>query len=265
MSQDIAKNDVLRIAVLGACGRMGRLIVAKIAESQSMTCVARIDRRADDAAAGLAPYFADLSDAPEFDLLIDFSVPQASMAASVEMRKRKKAWLLATTGLNAEALGMVREAAIDCPLMIASNTSIGVALMQRLCAQAAASLTHWDCEIVESHHRMKVDAPSGTAMSLAEAIAGVHSPKLEIQTDRAAHREARKDGIIGMSSLRGGTVAGEHSAIWFGPQERFEITHIAEDRSIFASGALSIAPWLAQQSRGLYSMQDFLAATMTAN
>lgn len=253
-------KDALRVAVLGAQGRMGRLIVSKLADNPRLICVARIDSRPDENTADRVPLFSELSAAPDFDVLIDFSLPEASASACNEMIKRKKAWLLATTGLSEAMLVSVREAAKLCPLMLASNTSIGVALMQKLCVEAAASLARWDCEIVESHHRMKVDAPSGTAMTLAHAIANVHSPKLEIQTDRAAHLEARSDGVIGVSSLRGGTVSGEHSAIWFGEQERFEIRHMAEDRSIFAHGALRIVPWLAQQIPGLYTMQDFLAS-----
>ena len=248
----------IKTALLGAAGRMGHILTDMLNQSADFDLVARIDAR-DDA---LSPAMIhDLCEAPEFDILIDFSQPAATEAALAEVKHRRCAWLVATTGLTADLKAQILALSSVQPIFIASNTSLGIAVMQRLCRMAAAALDGWDCEICEAHHHFKVDAPSGTALTLANAIADVqwkngHNP--QIITDRSALRESRNPDSIGVSALRGGTVTGEHSAFWFGDQERLEIKHTAENRAIFAHGALKIAKWLATQAPGAYSMDNLL-------
>ncbi|MFA5624946.1 MAG: 4-hydroxy-tetrahydrodipicolinate reductase [Bradymonadales bacterium] len=240
----------IRIALIGANGRMGRSITELCEQSQDFSIVAKID----NFGAGM---LADLSKAPDFDVVVDFSTPDAAMRNIPIAAEQKSAYLLATTGISEDALSS-HKAHKNLALLIASNTSIGVALMQALCAQVTASLPHWDCEIQETHHRNKVDSPSGTALTLAKTIQNAQINPGKLVYDRSAIHEPRRQNEIGMSSLRGGSVAGEHSVFWFGPHERLEIRHVAEDRAIFARGALRAAAWLYKQAPGVYSMNDVL-------
>ena len=255
---------VIRVAILGAAGRMGYQLSQQFAEDSRFDVVARIDKVLKND--GMMPtMISDLSAAPEFDVLVDFSMPEATAQALPEVQKRRCAWLVATTGLSDQLRADILALSQTCAIFTASNTSLGVAVMQHLCAKAASALLEWDCEVIETHHHFKVDAPSGTALSIAKTIAdareslGVSS---KIVTDRCAHREPRRAEVIGISAIRGGTVAGEHSAIWFGEHERLEIKHSAENRAIFAHGARKIVCWLATKPAGHYDMpmmmQDIL-------
>ena len=237
---------------------MGHILTEMLNQSDRFELVARIDAR-DDA---LCPAIIhDLADAPAFDILIDFSLPAATQAAYAAMQRRKSAWLVATTGLSADFKDKILALGATQPILIAANTSLGIAVMQRLCRLAAAALDGWDCEICETHHHHKIDAPSGTALSIANTIADVrrqkgHNP--QILTDRSALHEARNPESIGVASLRGGSVTGEHTAYWFGDQERVEIKHTAENRSLFAHGAIKIAQWLVDKKPGVYTMDQLL-------
>lgn len=251
-------KEKIRVALLGASGRMGQCITRLAASSDSLEIVARVDVRDDELE---PPVISDWSQAPDFDVLVDFSTPAATTAALEVVANRCCAWLVATTGLSPDLRTQILALASKCPIFIASNTSLGIALMQRLAAQAAAMLADWDCEILETHHHHKVDAPSGTALTLAHTVADVHRQMgrhPEIVTDRSALHEKRNPASIGVASLRGGTVAGEHAVIWFGQNERFELKHTAENREIFAHGALKIASWLSKQNPGTYSMAQML-------
>ncbi|MBQ9818311.1 MAG: 4-hydroxy-tetrahydrodipicolinate reductase [Proteobacteria bacterium] len=253
-------NSPVRVAILGAAGRMGQIIARLCSASPHFEIVARIDIISHEDNIQ-PPITRDLSAAPPFDILIDFSTPTATASALPVIRERKAAWLVATTALPQELRQNILDLSAQVPIFVAANTSLGIALMQRLCAQAAAMLIDWDCEILETHHHSKVDAPSGTALAIANTIADVHRQNgrnPEILTDRSALHEKRNPQSIGIASLRGGTVAGEHSAIWFGENERLEIKHTAENREIFAHGALKIAKWLARQPAGNYNMNQLL-------
>lgn len=240
----------IRIAIIGANGRMGQKIAQLCEQNELFRVVALIDPQ-------INTMLPDLSSAPEFDVAVDFSSPQAALLNVPLAEARKSAYLLATTGLTQECVDSIT-AHKNLPLLIASNTSLGVALMQRLCTLATQTLPNWDCEILESHHRNKIDAPSGTALSLAKTIQEAQVTKGKAITQRTDLRAVRAQHDIGIASLRGGTIAGEHTVMWLGPNERVEIRHVAEDRTIFAHGALSAAAWLVTQAPGLYSMQDVL-------
>ena len=253
-------SDRIKIAILGASGRMGQILSRQFAADDRFDLVARVDARVIDDKLQPA-MISSIADAPQFDVLVDFSAPAATAAALESMRSRRAAWIVATTGISDDVRAQIMALSAQMPIFFASNTSLGVALMQRLCKLATAALLDWDTEIVEVHHRNKVDAPSGTALTLAKAIAGVHEAagfKADIVTERASRREPRPDHEIGVSSVRGGTVAGEHTVSWYGAHEQLQIHHVAESREIFANGARRIAAWIAAKPAGLYDMQGML-------
>jgi 4-hydroxy-tetrahydrodipicolinate reductase len=265
----------LRIVVAGATGRMGRTVLRAIAQSEDFTltgALASASNRdigkdtgelagcermnialAADASAALAAA----------DALVDFSSPHASVELVQAAARGRVPHVIGTTGFNAEQEAVIAAATRDIPIVKSGNMSVGVTLLAALVKQAAKALPNFDIEIVEMHHRMKRDAPSGTALLLGEAAAWARSPVLSERAvpGRQNDGAARQDGTIGFASLRGGTVVGEHSVIFAGPHERLQLSHIAEDRMIFASGALLAARWLQTKSPGLYTMADVLALT----
>jgi 4-hydroxy-tetrahydrodipicolinate reductase len=202
---------------------------------------------------------AGLADASE--VLVDFSTPgalcinlHAAIGAGVPL-------VIGTTGLEERHHAAIDDAARAVPVLQTGNTSLGVTLLAHLVREAAARLgPDWDIEILEMHHRRKVDAPSGTALLLGEAAAGARGIDLASHSERGrdGHTGAREEGAIGFASLRGGTVAGEHSAILAGEEERITLSHSAENRSIFARGAVRAAEWMIGRDPGRYSMDQVL-------
>ena len=237
------------IGIIGRDGRMGQAIAAAI-EGGEHTLAGAVDKGED--VAGLA----DRS-----EVLIDFSAPQAlegnlhaAVGAGVPL-------LIGTTGLEEAHHTAIDNAARAVAVLQTGNTSLGVTMLARLVREAAGALAQgWDVEIVEMHHRAKVDAPSGTALMLGEAAASGRGIDLAQNSERGrdGHTGARGDGAIGFASLRGGTVAGEHSVILAGENERIVLSHVAEDRTLFARGALTGADWLIGKPPGRYSMEDVL-------
>ena len=238
-----------RIGIIGSEGRMGHALSRAVAAAGHETA-GGVDRGED--VAGLA----DHSDA-----LLDFSAPSAlegnlhaAIGAGIPI-------LIGTTGLEERHHAAIDSAALAIPVLQTGNTSLGITLLAHLVREAASKLdTDWDIEVVEMHHRMKVDAPSGTALLLGEAAAegrGVDFHSAQTPS-RFGHTGAREEGTIGFASLRGGTVAGEHSVILAGPQERLVLSHSAEDRMIFAHGAVRGAAWLIGRPAGRYTMGQVL-------
>ncbi len=238
-----------KLGIIGSQGRMGQAIAAAIADA-GHSHAGGVD--AGDAVTPLAQ---------ASEALIDFSAPVALETNLAAAREAGVPILIGTTGLEAEHLAMVEEAAQVIPVLQTGNTSLGVTLLSHLVREAAAKLgPDWDIEVLEMHHRMKVDAPSGTAKLLGEAAAAGRGVELAEVRDavRDGHTGARKEGDIGFATLRGGTVAGDHSVIFAGNDERLTLSHSAENRMIFARGAVRGAQWLLQQDPGRYSMNDVL-------
>ena len=237
------------IGIIGSKGRMGAALVAAIAEAGHMFG-GGIDK-GDDAAAV----------APACDVLVDFSVPSAlednldaALGAGVPL-------LVGTTGLEERHHYLIDDAARDIAVLQTGNTSLGVTLLAHLVREAAARLgPDWDIEIAEMHHRMKVDAPSGTALLLGAAAAAGRGIDLAAHSERGRDGTtgARAEGAIGFAALRGGTVAGDHSVLFAGDEEVIILSHRAENRMIFARGAVKAAAWLIDQPPGRYSMGDVL-------
>ncbi|WP_199504113.1 4-hydroxy-tetrahydrodipicolinate reductase [Qipengyuania sp. YIM B01966] len=235
-----------RIGIIGSEGRMGQALAEAIGGA-GHALAGGIDRGGDAGAL-----------AAQSEVLIDFSAPPALAGNLGAARAAGIPLLIGTTGLDADHHALIDAAAAEIPVLQTGNTSLGVTLLARLVREAAARLgPDWDIEIVEMHHRMKADAPSGTALLLGEAAAAGRGAALDtLRADR--HDGPRCEGAIGFASLRGGTVAGEHSVILAGEQERLTLSHSAENRAIFARGAVRAAVWLIGQPPGRYTMDDVL-------
>jgi 4-hydroxy-tetrahydrodipicolinate reductase len=237
------------IGIYGSAGRMGRAI-ADALEDAGARLAGGTDAGGDPVALAQAS-----------DVLVDFSAPSAladHLAAAVETGT---SILIGTTGLNAAQHLAVDEAAARVAVLQTGNTSLGVTLLAKLVREAAARLgPDWDIEIVEAHHRHKKDAPSGTALLLGEAAAAGRGASLsELRVDtRAGLTGARMEGTIGLASIRGGSIIGDHQVIFAGEGERIELSHVAQDRSTFARGAVQAALWLAGRAPGRYRMSDVL-------
>ena len=226
------------ITLFGAGGRMGRAIAAEAAEREDVT---------------IAPSGGDV--------FIDFSAPAALEANLQTALAAERPIVIGTTGLAPEQHRMIDDVARTIPIVQAANTSLGVNLLAHLIREAAARLREdWDIEILEMHHRHKVDAPSGTALLLGQAAAEARGISLDDASDRGRDgiTGARVPGHIGFAALRGGSVAGEHQVIFAGEGERIELGHRAESRAIFARGAIEAALWLTGKAPGRYGMADVL-------
>jgi 4-hydroxy-tetrahydrodipicolinate reductase len=252
---------------------MGGAIIGAIA-AHECTVLSGALERADspaigkDAAqlAGLEPgnvtICADVDAALETaDAVVDFTAPEATLAMLAQTGERGLIHIIGSTGFSADQEGAIAAGVGGARIVKAGNMSLGVNLLMGLVKQAASALDpSFDIEIVELHHRKKVDAPSGTALMLGEAAAAGREISLADHSVMARQgiTGAREKGTIGFATLRGGTVVGEHSVIFAGQNERIELTHKAEDRSLFANGAITAALWARHQPAGLYSMQNVL-------
>ncbi|MBV9078336.1 MAG: 4-hydroxy-tetrahydrodipicolinate reductase [Methylobacteriaceae bacterium] len=263
----------LRVAVVGAGGRMGRMLVRAVAEERGCSLVGAVDRPESGTVgqdAGLLAGTPELGLAvtadPEVafaraEAILDFTAPAATVAYARLTAERGLIHVVGTTGLGPGELAALREASARARVVQSGNMSLGVNLLAALVRKAAAALgPEWDIEIVEMHHRHKVDAPSGTALLLGEAAAAGREVALHERSVRGrdGHTGARRAGDIGFASLRGGTVIGEHAVVFAGAGERIELGHRAEDRALFARGAVAAALWARDRSPGLYGMADVL-------
>ena len=237
------------IGIIGSQGRMGAALIVA-AQAAGLSIAGGIDVGDDP-----------LTLARTSDVIVDFSSPKALLANLGAAVAAGKPIVIGTTGLDHDHHRHIDDAAAHVAVLQTGNTSLGVTLLARLVKEASARLgAGWDIEIVEMHHRMKTDAPSGTALLLGEAAAAGRGITLAPHSERGRDgvTGARADGAIGFASLRGGTVAGDHMVILAGVQERVELTHRAEDRSIFARGAVKAATWLVRQPAGRYTMDQVL-------
>lgn len=263
----------MRLAVAGAAGRMGRMLIRAIAEDPSCRLAAAIERPGASvlgqdagALAGLAPLSVPVTDdvlaaLAEADGILDFTAPAASLGFAGLAAGRGLVHVVGTTGLSPSDLAVLRAASASARIVQSGNMSLGVNLLAALVRDAARALgPGWDVEIVEMHHRAKVDAPSGTALLLGEAAAASRGVELATHAARAreGHTGPRPEGAIGFASLRGGTVVGDHTVVLAGEGERIELSHRAEDRGIFARGAVKAALWAEGRPPGFYTMADVL-------
>ena len=236
-------TDPIRLLIHGASGRMGRALLRLAADDGRLAVVAAVSSSEEPIAeTGKTPVFsaARLDSVPAFDVAIDFSLPAAFDAIAGLCTRRQAALVSGTTGLSAAQFEMLDAAARSIPLVWAANFSLGVAVLGDLVRRAAATLAEWDCDIVESHHIHKRDAPSGTALALGAAV------------EQGGHRAPH------YASLRAGDIIGEHTVQFTGVGERLELTHRANHRDLFARGALQVACAVAALAPGRYSVADLV-------
>jgi 4-hydroxy-tetrahydrodipicolinate reductase len=263
----------MRVIVAGAGGRMGRTLVRAVADMDGLVVAGATEAAGSPLLGQDAGVLAGLpangitliADAAplmaQADAVIDFTVPQATLRLAELAAQAGKIHIIGTTGLTAEDETRIKEAARRAVIVKSGNMSLGVNLLAALAKRVAMTLdADFNIEILEMHHNKKVDAPSGTALMLGRAAAEGRGVDLEQHSVRVrdGHTGARRPGDIGFATLRGGTVVGEHSVIFAGPAERVELVHKAEDRMIFARGALKAALWARGQKPGLYAMADVL-------
>lgn len=265
--------DLPGIVITGASGRMGRMLLSLVGASDKARLVGAVERAGhpwigQDAgvAMGGAPLGVTVTDDPleamaRAQAVIDFTAPAATVAFAALAAQARAVHVIGTTGLEAEHLRHITLAAHHATIIRAGNMSLGVNLLVGLTRRVAAALgTDWDIEVVEAHHRMKVDAPSGTALMLGQAAAegrGVDHDAARV-SGRDGITGARSPGTIGYSAIRGGDIVGEHDVIFAGAGERLVLRHIATDRAIFARGALAAALWGQGRAPGEYNMADVL-------
>ena len=263
----------MKIAIAGAAGRMGRVLTRIVHETEGLEVAGGIEPKGSSAVgadmgelAGLGPLGVKITDEPlalftRIEGLIDFTVPKATLALAELSAQARIVHVVGTTGIDKEGDEKIRAAARHARIVKSGNMSLGVNLLAALVRKVAATLgPDFDIEVLEMHHKHKIDAPSGTALLLGQAAAEGRQLDLAKSSVRArdGHTGARPEGHIGFATLRGGSVVGEHTVMFAGPDERIELTHKAASRDLFARGAVRAALWARDKKPGLYSMADVL-------
>ncbi|HEI8866805.1 4-hydroxy-tetrahydrodipicolinate reductase [Serratia sp. AKBS12] len=263
----------IRIAIAGSGGRMGRQLIQAVQQAQGVVLGAALERPGSsllgtDAGelAGIGALGVTVSDslskvADDFDILIDFTRPEGTLAHLAFCVEHHKAMVIGTTGFDDAGKAAIRDAAQHIGIVFAANFSVGVNVVLKLLEKAAKVMGDYtDIEIVEAHHRHKVDAPSGTALAMGEAIADALGRDLKSCAvyAREGHTGEREPHSIGFATIRAGDIVGEHTAMFADIGERVEITHKASSRMTFANGAVRAAGWLSDRQNGLFDMRDVL-------
>lgn len=261
---------MIRIGVAGVNGRMGKALVQACQGREGMRLAAATVRRSSGLVGTDAGQIAGIPAVgvpaqetfeKDLDVVIDFTAPEAALASVQWCRQSARRIVIGTTGFDLDQRSKIEAAAVDIPIVLAPNMSVGVNLCFRLVEIAARAVGESsDIEIIEAHHRHKADAPSGTALRMGEKIAGVLGRSLDEVAvyERHGHTGPRPPGAVGFATVRAGDIIGEHTALFASEGERIEITHKATSRLNFAHGALRAAAWLAVRDPGLYDMQDVL-------
>lgn len=250
-----------KIILSGCSGSMGRTVAAcAAAHPEQYAITAGIDKPGPESKESAFPVFSDPKRVDrEADVLIDFSNPSLLSSLLAFGKERKVPLVLCTTGYSPQQTEAIREASKTVAIFSSGNMSIGINLLIELAKQAARVLgTDFDVEIVEMHHNRKLDAPSGTALMIADGVSEALGEKMQYVYDRHSRRQSREKTEIGIHSLRGGTVVGEHKVVFAGPQEVVTLSHSAQSRDIFATGALHASDFLKSKQAGLYHMSDLL-------
>lgn len=268
----------LKIAIHGALGQMGQTLVKLIAQNPDFQLVAALTKETEPKLGqdvgslchidpiGI-PIRSDIDSALlQAQVVIDFSTPQAVPRLLKQALYQKIPVVLGTTGIQPETLEAIMQASLQIPILYSANMSLGIAVLSQLVKETKKQLPHFDVEIVELHHRKKKDAPSGTALLLAQSTwqeQEEHIPKPKLLYGRSGISGPRTEEELGISAVRGGDVIGEHTVYFFGNGERIELTHRASNRDVFAHGALAAAKWLVNKPKGLYHLNDMLTVSIS--
>lgn len=246
----------MKVIINGYSGTMGQVLTKCVADDEELELVAGISPKHHDVD-GFNTYssFADVKE--DSDVVIDFSNPLALDGILEYCLKTKTPVVLATTGYNYEEMEKIHEAAKQIPVFLSFNMSLGVNILLKLVKEAAKNLANFDIEIIEKHHNKKVDSPSGTAVMIANAVKEIREQS-EFIYGRHGRTGKRQQNEVGIHAVRGGTIVGEHSAIFAGNDEILEINHSARSKNVFAEGAIAAAKYLVNQEPGFYNMDDML-------
>ncbi len=238
---------MIKVLINGINGKMGQVLLNEINNTDNMEVVAGISRNEDPETIK-----------EKIDVIIDFSKPEGTFKILEYAKKKVIPVVIATTGFTKEEQDKILEYSKEIPIFQSSNMSFEINIMCDMVAKLAKQLTNSDIEIVETHHRNKIDAPSGTALMLANSINEAKNNEMDYMYDRHSVRQKRNDNEIGISSIRGGTEVGKHTVYFFGDNESFEITHTVNSRSIFAKGSIKAAEFLIDKKNGFYDMKDLI-------
>lgn len=271
MTASASETKAVRLAIAGASGKMGQLLVSVAHQDPQVTLVAALDRAGgplQDCDAGLPQGITtgvrvsdDLSALEQADVLIDFTRPEASLVHIQACLKHQTGLVLGTTGFDAQGLDAIAQFGQQQRLVFAPNMSVGVNITLKLLELAGRHLSEgFDIEVIEAHHRQKVDAPSGTALKMGQVVAKAAGRQFDRDAvySRVGHTGARTDAEIGFSVIRGGDIVGDHTVLFAGQGERIEITHKSSSRATYAQGAVRAAKFLMSQPVGQYDMFDVL-------
>lgn len=248
---------MINVLINGINGRMGQEVLKAINSSSDFEVCCGLD--ITEGTFRSFPIYEDISLIKEVpDVIIDFSIPEATLKVLKYAKGKSIPIVIATTGFTDEQLNIIKEYSNYIPIFRSSNMSFEINIMADIASKLAKTLNGSDIEIIETHHRNKIDSPSGTALILADSINNALDNQMEYQYNRHMVRQKRPKNEIGIHSIRGGTEVGKHTVMFFGDNESFEITHTVNSRSIFANGALKAAKFLVSQTNGLYSMKNLI-------
>ncbi len=251
-----------RIILSGCNGKMGQVITRLAADDEDVQIVAGLD--INDCIANTYPVFTDMKKCDTAaDVIVDFSHPSAFDGVMALAKKKSLPIIVATTGLSAEQKDALKTYSADIPVFFSANMSLGINLLISLAKKAATVLEgNFDIEIIEQHHNQKLDAPSGTALAIADGISEVLSAPSEYVYDRHSVRRKRKGTEIGLHAIRGGTIVGKHNVLFAGTDEIIELKHEASSKEVFAVGAIKAAKYMTGKPNGFYSMSDLIGDIM---
>ena len=245
------------VMICGALGRMGKVLASRIEETNHLKIVCGYDRKEDFELN--FPIYTDITKIKEMsDVIIDFSHADMTLEILKYAKDKKIPIVIATTGFNDEQENVIKEYSKIIPIFKSANMSFDITLMCKIVSYLAPILSNTDIEITETHHRNKVDSPSGTALLLANSINNSLGNKMDYVFDRHSKSCKRSDNEIGFSSIRGGNIVGEHTVQFFGPNETFEIKHTSYSRAVFADGAIKAASFIIDKEPGFYTMNDLV-------
>ena len=249
---------MINVLIVGVNGKMGQVICRILEDNKNAMPVCGVDKNTDSKNG--FPVYETFEDVKEqCDVIIDFSHPSSLEGTLSYAINKKIGAVICTTGFTKEQVSMIHDAAKEIPIFFSANMSLGVNLIMQLAKKAVSVLEDsFDIEIIEKHHNQKIDAPSGTALAIADCINDASGNSKEYVYDRHSSRKKRSKNEIGIHSLRGGTIVGEHEIVFAGNDEIIEIKHTAASKEIFAVGAVKAAVFLARQGKGLYSMDDLI-------
>lgn len=248
---------MIKVLINGCNGKMGQEIIKAINNNEKFAVLNGVDK--EENPDYIFPVYTNAEDIKEKpDVIVDFSIPVATMQILEYAKNNKIPIVIATTGLTEEQKQKIKEYSKAIPIFQSANMSYDINLMKRIVAEVAKNLCGTDIEIIETHHNRKIDAPSGTALLLADSINEALGNSMEYDFNRFQNREKRKKNEIGFSSIRGGNIVGEHTVCFFGENDCLEITHKAYSRGLFAEGALKGAEYIVGKESGYYTMEEII-------